>query len=95
MRKLIAIFTSLALVSAPALAQVVPENCLPVFPLADDLAVVQQVPGDVIADRAVPVAESRRGIFGLPLLPFLLAGAGGLAALGLSGDGEAQPNSVA
>lgn len=94
MRKLIVVFTGLAVVStsalaqvtpiaavSTALAQVTPENCRPVFPLADDLAQVQPLQEDVIADRALPTAERRRGIFGLPLLPFLLAGGLGVAAL--------------
>jgi hypothetical protein len=108
MRKLIALSAGLAVVSTSALAQVtpvamvstaltqsLPENCLPVFPLADDLAQVQPVQGDVIADRAIPAAEGRRGIFGLPLLPFLLAaGAGGLGLTALGGD-DAGPAALA
>lgn len=100
MRKLIIVFTGLAVVStsalaqvAPvasvsaALAQVTPENCRPIFPFADDLAQVQPVQ-DVIADRALPVAETRRGIFGLPLLPFLLASGLGVAALADDDEGS-------
>jgi hypothetical protein len=93
MRKLIVVFTGLAVVSTSALAQVTPvtvsaalaqmtpENCRPIFPFADDLAQVQPIQNDVLAERALPVAESRRSIFGLPLLPFLLASGVGVAAL--------------
>ncbi len=83
MFKLVAVFTSLAVVSTPALTQVAPENCRPVFPLTEELA---QVQGDVIADRAVPTTETRRGFVGFPLLPLLLAGAGGLIAIGSGGE---------
>lgn len=83
MLKLVAVFTGLAVISTPALTQVAPENCRPVFPLTEELA---QVQGDVIADRALPTTETRRGFVGLPLLPFLLAGAGGLVAIGVGGD---------
>lgn len=104
MRKLIVVFTGLAVVStsalaqvAPvasvsaALAQVTPENCRPIFPFADDLAQVQPVQSDVIADRAVPVAETRRGVFGFPFLPFLLAGVGGLGVAALNNEGGDPP----
>lgn len=86
MLKLVAFVTSVALVSTPAMTQVVPENCRPVFPLTEELA---QVPGDVVADRALPVAERRRGFVGFPLLPLLLLGGAGVggAAL-LDGDGD-------
>ena len=88
MLKFVAAFTSLALVSTPALTQVAPENCRPVFPLADQLA-------DVVTDRAVPAVEQRRRFVGLPLLPLLLAGAGGLVALGTTGDeGDDPPASA-
>lgn len=85
MLKLVAVFTSLAVVSTPALTQVAPENCRPVFPLTEELA---QVQGDVVADRALPTTETRRRFIGLPLLPLLLAGAGGLVAIGAGGDDD-------
>ena len=85
MLKLVAIVTSAALVSTPVVAQVVPDNCRPVFPLTEELA---QVQGDVVADRALPTAERRRGFFGLPLLPLLLLGAGGVAVLADGDDNE-------
>ena len=85
MFKLVAVFTSLAVISTPALTQVAPENCRPVFPLADELA---QVQGDTFADRALPATETRRRFVGIPLLPLLLAGAGGLVAIGSGGDDD-------
>lgn len=90
MFKLVAIVASAALVSTPVVAQALPENCRPVFPLTEELA---QVPGDVVADRAVPAAAQRRGFFGLPLLPLLLLGAAGGVAVLADGDGQ-QPASA-
>lgn len=92
MFKLVAVLTSAALVSTPVLAQALPDNCRPVFPLTEELA---QVPGDVVADRAVPAAAQRRGFFGLPLLPLLLLGAGAAGGVAVLADGDGQqPASV-
>lgn len=85
MLKLVAVFTSVAVVSTSALGQVRPEDCRPVFPVVDQVA---QVPQDIVADRAIPAAAKRRGFFGLPLLPLLLAGAGGFAAIAGVGGGD-------
>jgi hypothetical protein len=59
-----------------------------VFPLVDQVAAVNPVQ-DVLAERAVPVTETRRGFFGLPLLPLLAAlGGAGLLAGALDDDDE-------
>jgi hypothetical protein len=73
---------------SPAVAQVRPGACAPVFPLQDQVAVAQ-LPQDVTVPQAGPTAAApRRGFFGFPFLPLLLAagGAGALAAA-TSGDG--------
>ncbi len=73
MKKLFAGVAGIALVSTSALSQVRPEDCIPVFPLVDQVAAVNPIQ-DVLAERAVPVDQPRRGFFGLPLLPLLAAG---------------------
>lgn len=90
MRKLIAVFAGLAVVSTSALAQVRPEDCRPVFPLAEEVA---QLPQDIVADRAIP-AQRRRGFFGLPLLPLLAAVGGGLIAVGGGGGDDDDDDTV-
>ena len=87
MKKSVALLVGLAVAGTPALAQVRPEECRPVFPINDP--VQASLPQDVVADRAIPTAAARRSFFGLPFLPILLAG-GGLAALigGGGGDGD-------
>jgi hypothetical protein len=83
MKKIVAALIGISLISTPALGQVRPQDCLPVLPVADQVAAVPQ---DVIAEPAVPTAAVRRGFFGLPFLLPLLA-AGGLAALIGGGGG--------
>lgn len=84
MKKLVALLVGLAAAGTPALAQVRPQDCRPVFPLVDQTAAIPQ---DVIAERAIPAAVVKRGFFGLPLLPLLLAGGGCIIACGGGGGG--------
>jgi len=88
MKRVVLLMTGAALLATPALAQVRPDNCRPVFPLTDPVAAV--LPQDVIAQPAV--AEARRRFLGLPfLLPGLL-GVGGLTALLVDDDdGDDEP----
>lgn len=90
MKKSVALLVGLAVLGTPAMAQVRPEECRPVFPISDP--VQASLPQDVIAERAIPAAVVRRGFFGLPFLPLLLAG-GGLVALigGGGGGGDEDP----
>lgn len=81
MKKLLAGFIGVSLVSTPAMGQVRPQDCRPVLPVMDQVAAA-----DVIAEPAAPVALARRGFFGLPFLLPLLAALGGIAAIG-GGDG--------
>ena len=85
MRKLSVAMMSLAVLGTPALAQVRPQDCRPVFPLTDPVQAA--LPQDVFAERAIPAAVSRRGFFGLPFLP-LIAGGGVCAIFCGSGDGD-------
>ena len=85
MRKSVAILIGASVLGTPALAQVRPQDCRPVFPVVDPVQAA--LPQDVIAERAIPAAAAKRGFFGLPLLPLLLGGAGGLVALGGGGGG--------
>ena len=82
MKKLIVIFAGISLISSPAISQVRPSQCVPVFPVVDDVAVA--LPQDVVAEPFVPTA-ARRSFFGLPFLLPLLAAAGGIGAL-FAGD---------
>ena len=87
MRKSLLAVAALAVLTAPAYAQVRPQDCLPVLPVLDQVA--QPLPvEDVLAARAepVPVGPTRRFV-GLPLLPLGLAGLGGLAAI-IGGGGD-------
>lgn len=90
MKKSVAVLVGLAVISTPAMAQVRPEECRPVFPLNDPVQAA--LPQDVVASRAVPTA-ARRSFFGLPFLPLLLAG-GGLAALIGGGGGGNGPDEI-
>ena len=85
MKKSVTFLMVAAVLSTPALAQVRPEDCRAVFPLIDPVQAA--LPQDVIAARAIPAAAARRGFFGLPLLPLLLATGGGLVVL-TDGDGD-------
>lgn len=90
MKKSVSFLVAIMVAATPAMAQVRPEECRPVFPLNDP--VQASLPQDVVAERAIPTAATRRSFFGLPFLPFLLAG-GGLAALigGGGGNGNEEP----
>lgn len=72
MRKALTCIVGIALVTTPTYAQVRPQDCRPVLPVLDDVAQAAPLP-DVVADPAVPVAQARRGFFGLPFLLPLLA----------------------
>lgn len=87
MKKAIASLVGIAVLATPALAQVRPENCQPVFPVVDKVASV--LPQDVVAEPAAPVTEAKRRFLGLPLLLPALAGLGGVAAL--IGDDDGGP----
>jgi hypothetical protein len=78
-------------VATPAIAQVRPQNCQPVFPVVDKVASV--LPQDVVAEPAAPVAEAKRRFLGLPFLIPALAGLGGVAAL-VSNDSDGPPTIV-
>jgi hypothetical protein len=84
MKKWTSALAALAVLGTPALAQVRPQDCRPVLPVVDQAA--QAVPQDVLAEQAAPAVAAKRGFFGLPFLPLLLA-AGGAAVLGTGGDG--------
>lgn len=84
MKKAMAALVGISIISTPAMAQVRPQDCLPVLPVMDDVAAL---PTDVVAQPVAPAAAARRGFFGLPFLLPLLALAGGAAALAGGGDG--------
>ena len=81
-----------AVLSTPALAQVRPQDCRPVFPISDPIQAA--LPQDVIAERAIPAAATRRGFFGLPLLPLLLASGACVVACGGGGGGDGDADAV-
>ncbi len=84
MRKSVGFLIGATVLATPALAQVRPQDCRPVFPVVDQAAALPQ---DVIAERAIPAVAAKRGFLGLPLLPLLLAGGGCLIACGGGGGG--------
>jgi hypothetical protein len=89
MKRTLALLTGAAVLATPAIAQVRPENCQPVFPVVDKVASV--LPQDVMAEPAAPAAVAKRRFLGLPLLLPALAGLGGVAALvGGDDDGGSQ-----
>lgn len=85
MNKPTSILVVATLLAAPAVANVRPENCAPVFPLMDKVAAA--APADVQVAQAAPAAAAKRGFFGLPLLLPLLAVGGGAALLSGGGGG--------
>jgi len=87
MRNALAMLVGIAVVATPAIAQVRPQNCQPVFPVVDKVASV--LPQDVVAEPAAPLAEAKRRFLGLPLLLPALAGLGGVAAL-IDDDGGSR-----
>jgi len=91
MKKLLAAITGISLVSTPAIGQVRPNECRPVFPIVDQVAAA---PADVIAEPIAPAPVARRGFFGLPFLLPLLAAAGGAAALIGDGDNDGDGDPV-
>ena len=91
MKKGIALMIGVALVATPAIAQVRPENCQPVFPVVDKVASV--LPQDVLAEPSLPAAVAKRRFLGLPLLLPALAGLGGAVALAGDDDDDGElPN---
>lgn len=94
MKKSVSALLVVALVATPAIANVRPANCAPVFPLMDKVAAAVP-PADVQVAQAGPIAAAKKGFFGLPLLlPLLLAGGGAAAALS-GGNGSSNPVSPA
>lgn len=90
MKNALAMLVGIAVVATPAIAQVRPQNCQPVFPVVDKVASV--LPQDVVAEPAAPLAEARRRFLGLPFLLPALAGLGGVAALIDDDDGGGGGN---
>lgn len=86
MKKSLCALLVVALVATPALAQVRPVDCTPVFPVLDEVVAAAPLQ-DVTVAQAAPTAAAKRGFFGLPFLPFLLAAGGIGATAALSGDG--------
>ena len=89
MNKPVTVLIAIALLSGPAFGQVRPQDCRPIFPVMDKLAEAAPPLQDVVAERAPPIATAaRKGLFGLPLLLPLLAGAGGIAVLASDDDDD-------
>jgi hypothetical protein len=87
MKKSLGFVAAIALLATPAIAQIRPDACAPVFPLLDKVAAAP-VPQDVTVAQAAPTAGAKKGFFGLPLLLLAALGAGGAAALGSNGSGS-------
>lgn len=86
MNKVVGLLIGVAVVATPAVAQVRPMTCQPVFPVVDKVASV--LPQDVVAEPAAPVTAAKRRFLGLPfLLPALAAVGGGAIALSDDDDG--------
>ncbi len=92
MSKSVAILVGIAVLGSPALAQVRPQDCRPALPVVDQ---VSAIPQDLVAERAIPAAAVKRGFFGLPLLPLLLAGGGACILACGSSNGNGTPASPA
>ena len=97
MKRAVTALLAITMAASPALAQVRPADCQPIFPVVDQIASVEPVQ-DVLADRVGPVATQKRRFIGLPLWLAGLALAGGGAALvggGGGGGGDPDPTSPA
>lgn len=87
MKRAVTALLAISLVASPAVAQVRPADCQPIFPVVDQIAQVEPIQ-DVLSERIGPVATAaRRRFLGLPLLLAGLALAGGGLALGGGGGG--------
>lgn len=91
MKKAVTTVLAIVMVASPALAtQVRPGDCLPMFPVLDQVAQVEPIP-DVLAERAGPIAKAaKRRFIGLPFWLAGLALAGGGAALVDNGGGNGR-----
>ena len=95
MNRAVAAFVAALALSAPALGQVRPEDCRPVFPVVDKAA---EVVPDVVTQPAGPAVATTRRFFGLPfLIPLLAAGGACIIACGggNGGNGNEEPASPA
>lgn len=77
MKRFVFIAGALLALSAQATAQIRPEDCRPVFPVADDVVSM----GDVVAVQAPPAMVASRRFIGLPILIPLIFGAGLIAII--------------
>lgn len=84
MKKSVGMLVGVAVLATPALAQVRPADCRPVFPVMDRAAAA--APLDVVTEPAQPAVAATKRFFGLPFLLPLLAAAGGVGALANSGS---------
>lgn len=87
MKRAVTALVSITLLASPAIAQVRPADCRPIFPVVDQIAQVEPIQ-DVLSERVGPVATAaKRRFLGLPLLLAGLAAAGGGLAIGGGGGG--------